>query len=57
MPSIRDQIEMFYNLVMDLDPSETVFAVYVGINDIQKSYQESIGKVNIHKNIELDKVL
>ncbi|KAI7850520.1 hypothetical protein BDC45DRAFT_572766 [Circinella umbellata] len=46
MPSIRDQIEMFYNLDMNVDPSETVFAVYVGINDIQKSYQQSIGTEN-----------
>ncbi|KAI9484698.1 hypothetical protein BDB00DRAFT_878539 [Zychaea mexicana] len=55
MPSIRDQIEMFYNLDLNLDPTETVFAVWVGINDIQKSYQQSLGTDELpdFKNVAL----
>lgn len=45
MPSLRDQIEMFYNLGLNMDPEDTVFAVWVGMNDIKKTYeQQGLGK-------------
>ncbi|KAI7886038.1 hypothetical protein K492DRAFT_156545 [Lichtheimia hyalospora FSU 10163] len=43
MPSIRDQIELYYNLDLGLDANKTVFAIWVGITDIQKAYQQSLG--------------
>lgn len=43
-PSIRDQIEHFYHQDLQLDPAETLFAIWVGVNDIQQSYQQKLGK-------------
>ncbi|KAJ2964661.1 hypothetical protein NQZ79_g545 [Umbelopsis isabellina] len=33
-PSIRDQIEIYYDQKLDLEPEDTVYAIWVGINDI-----------------------
>ncbi|CAM0139209.1 unnamed protein product [Umbelopsis sp. WA50703] len=33
-PSIRDQIEIYYDQNLDLKPEETVYAIWIGINDI-----------------------
>ncbi|ORZ01107.1 GDSL-like Lipase/Acylhydrolase-domain-containing protein [Syncephalastrum racemosum] len=44
MPSLRDQLEMFYSLQMDLDPAETVYAIWVGTNDIQKAHDQVHGE-------------
>ncbi|KAG2181919.1 hypothetical protein INT43_006844 [Umbelopsis isabellina] len=33
-PSIRDQIEIYYDQKLNLKPEETVYAIWVGINDI-----------------------
>lgn len=33
-PSIRDQIEIYYDQKLDLKPEETVYAIWIGINDI-----------------------
>lgn len=37
-PSIRDQIEAYYNQQLDLDPEETIYAFWIGINDIERSF-------------------
>lgn len=34
VPSIKDQIEAFYNLSINLKAEETVFALWLGIQDI-----------------------
>ncbi|KAL1932510.1 hypothetical protein VTP01DRAFT_8188 [Rhizomucor pusillus] len=41
MPSIRDQMELYYRLDLNLDPENTLFAIWVGVNDIQKTYQQA----------------
>lgn len=33
-PSIKDQVEAFYKLKLDLNPEETVFGFWLGFNDI-----------------------
>lgn len=38
MPSIKDQVEMHYNEKMDLNPDETVYAFWVGMNDIEQAF-------------------
>ncbi|ORY92216.1 GDSL-like Lipase/Acylhydrolase-domain-containing protein [Syncephalastrum racemosum] len=39
VPSIRDQVEAYYNQQLDLDPEETIYAFWIGINDIERSFQ------------------
>lgn len=39
LPSIVDQIEMYYNQQLNLEPSETVYAFWVGLNDIERGFQ------------------
>ncbi|KAI8986435.1 GDSL-like Lipase/Acylhydrolase-domain-containing protein [Pilobolus umbonatus] len=34
IPSLRDQIEGYYHLKLDLNPEETVYAFWIGIQDI-----------------------
>lgn len=55
MPSIRDQMELYYRLDLSLDPEDTVFAIWTGVNDIQKTYQQAPGKVikKLHKQKNL----
>ncbi|KAI9289406.1 SGNH hydrolase-type esterase domain-containing protein [Umbelopsis sp. AD052] len=33
-PSLRDQIEIYYDQKLDLKPEETVYAIWIGINDV-----------------------
>ncbi|KAI8137463.1 hypothetical protein BJV82DRAFT_338378 [Fennellomyces sp. T-0311] len=40
MPSIKDQIEMYYNEHLDLEPSETVYAFWIGLNDIEMAFKQ-----------------
>ncbi|ORZ25124.1 hypothetical protein BCR42DRAFT_399424 [Absidia repens] len=40
-PSIEDQVEFYYQQHLDLDPTETVFAFWFGVNDIHQIYKEN----------------
>ncbi|ORX59386.1 hypothetical protein DM01DRAFT_1317426 [Hesseltinella vesiculosa] len=40
-PSIMDQVEYFYRQELDFDPSDTVYAFWVGINDVHLLYKET----------------
>jgi GDSL-like Lipase/Acylhydrolase len=33
-PSLRDQIEIYYDQKLDLKPEETIYAIWIGINDV-----------------------
>jgi hypothetical protein len=33
-PSLRDQIEIYYDQKLHLEPEETIYAIWIGINDI-----------------------
>ncbi|CAO3628442.1 unnamed protein product [Cunninghamella echinulata] len=39
-PSIADQVEYFYNQHLTIDPSDTVFSFWVGVNDIHQAFKE-----------------
>ncbi|KAI8380991.1 GDSL-like Lipase/Acylhydrolase-domain-containing protein [Radiomyces spectabilis] len=43
IPSIKDQIEAYYNLQLNHDPEETAFAIWVGVNDIHRAYEQQQG--------------
>ncbi|KAI8883760.1 carbohydrate esterase family 16 protein [Backusella circina FSU 941] len=50
-PSIKDQVEAFYKLKLDLNPEETVFGFWLGFNDIVEATKlEDTAAVDI-KNI------
>lgn len=34
VPSLKDQMEAYYNLKLDLKPEETVFGFWFGVQDI-----------------------
>ncbi|KAI9281955.1 GDSL-like Lipase/Acylhydrolase-domain-containing protein [Sporodiniella umbellata] len=36
IPSIKDQVEMYYHQNLTLNPEETVFAIWIGVNDVYK---------------------
>lgn len=40
IPSIIDQVEMYYKQNMSLNPEETVVIFWVGVNDIYKIFKE-----------------
>lgn len=39
IPSIEDQLEMYYHQNLNLNPQETVVAIWVGVNDIYKTFE------------------
>lgn len=39
IPSITDQVEMYYNQNLDLIPEETAFIFWVGVNDVYKIFE------------------
>ncbi|KAI7852128.1 GDSL lipase/esterase [Circinella umbellata] len=43
MPSIKDQIDMYYNEQLNLEPNETVYAFWVGLNDIDLAFKQENG--------------
>ena len=43
MPSIKDQIEMYYNEQLNLEPNETVYAFWVGLNDMDVAFKQENG--------------
>ncbi|CAO3671040.1 unnamed protein product [Rhizopus stolonifer] len=51
IPSVKDQIEMYYHQNLTLNPEETVIAMWVGVNDIYKisetqgDHRDSLKKV------------
>ncbi|KAG1234968.1 hypothetical protein G6F68_003323 [Rhizopus microsporus] len=40
IPSIEDQIEMYYNQSLQLNPEETITIFWVGVNDIYHIYEQ-----------------
>lgn len=34
VPNLRDQLEAYYNLNLNLDPKETVYAFWFGVQDV-----------------------
>ncbi|KAF7724542.1 hypothetical protein EC973_000919 [Apophysomyces ossiformis] len=40
IPSIKDQIEIYYRQELQLTPAETVYAIWVGMNDIERAFQD-----------------
>ncbi|KAI8377402.1 GDSL-like Lipase/Acylhydrolase-domain-containing protein [Radiomyces spectabilis] len=43
-PGIKDQLEMYYREDLKLDPNETVYVVWAGINDIEKLLRQRAHK-------------
>jgi hypothetical protein len=48
MPSLKDQMEAYYNLKLDLNPEETVYAFWFGNQDIYEMAKRH-GKVLLEK--------
>ncbi|KAG1464501.1 hypothetical protein G6F46_003004 [Rhizopus delemar] len=44
IPSIEDQLEMYYHQNLNLNPQETVVAIWVGVNDIYKTFEMREGE-------------
>lgn len=42
IPSIEDQIEIYYNQSLQLNPEETITIFWVGVNDIYHIYEQGI---------------
>ncbi|KAI8076785.1 uncharacterized protein BX664DRAFT_47045 [Halteromyces radiatus] len=57
-PSIQDQVEFYYQQHMNLDPSETVFAFWVGVNDIHHAFKEQpvVPDFNIISNCVIEQI-
>ncbi|CAO3633973.1 unnamed protein product [Cunninghamella blakesleeana] len=66
-PSITDQLEHYYNQHLNMDPSNTVFGIWVGVNDIHQAFKdhydpsipnmEDIGSCIIHQVKTAHKIL
>ncbi|KAI9487226.1 MAG: GDSL-like Lipase/Acylhydrolase-domain-containing protein [Benjaminiella poitrasii] len=55
IPSIVDQVEIYYKQHLDLNKDETVFIFWVGVNDIYKIFEENKSSNEVEK--ELGKVV
>ncbi|KAI8072733.1 GDSL-like Lipase/Acylhydrolase-domain-containing protein [Gongronella butleri] len=40
-PSIMDQVEFYYTQHLNMDPSDTVYAFWVGVNDVHQMFKEN----------------
>lgn len=47
IPSITDQVEMFYNERLNLNSTETVFIYWVGVNDVYKIFENEDNADNL----------
>lgn len=47
IPSITDQVEMFYNEHLKLNSTETVFIYWVGVNDVYKIFENENNEANL----------